>query len=163
MSEVQLVRGDAGAASTVRGPEFVDVTVDATGEETQVPAEWVGHPVLGKGFTVVATIDTAEVGEPPTDRSTKDEIAAYAKTAGIDLGDASTKAGMLEVIDAAVAAAGDTGTGGPAPDASPNPDVQLIAGTGGEESLIPAVRDAATQDPDGTEPSDENPPSGEEN
>jgi hypothetical protein len=168
MGEVQLVQGDQAAASTVTGPDFVEVVVDATGVNAVVPAEWVGHPVLGAGITPVEpdpVVDVEEVGTPPTSRSTTAELEAYAEKAGIDLGEASTNAERLEVIEAAIAEAqaAEVAVG----DGSVvDPDVQLVAGDEHTASFYPAQNaepTADTTDPDGTESSDENPPSGEEN
>lgn len=41
---------------------FVDVIVDATGARQQVPADFIGHPVLGKGITLAPADD---VPPPP--------------------------------------------------------------------------------------------------
>lgn len=149
---------------------FVDVIVEATGREERVPADWIGHPVLGEGIRLVEPEPVVEAIDPddaPSGRDTHEVIDAYAGEHGIDLTGASTKAEKVAVIDAAIAAA----AAGAVQPAEPegNPDVQLVAGDEDDQPLVPAARDAArvsadgTQDPDGTEPPDENPPSGEEN
>lgn len=172
MGEVQLVQGDQGAASAVTGPEFVEVVVKATGKTSTVPAEWVGHPVLGAGITPVEpepVVDVEEVGKPPTSKSTTAELEAYAEKAGIDLGEASTNPKRLQVIEDAIAAS-QAAEAEAAGDVDPvvDPDVQLVAGDEHTAPLYgqvpdPAVDSTDTTSPDGTESSDENPPSGEEN
>lgn len=140
---------------------FVDVIVTATGREERVPADWIGHPVLGVGIELAPPpaepADPVDPAEAPTERDTVETIDTFASVHGIDLGEAGTKAEKVAVIDAALVAAMPAEQ----PVVSGNPDVQTVAGEASTESPYPAV--AAAQDPDGTEPSDENPPSGEEN
>jgi hypothetical protein len=141
---------------------FVDVVVEATGRVETVPADWVGHPVLGVGITPVpVAAEPVDPAEAPTERNTVAEIDDFAAGYGIDLGEASTKAEKVAVIDEALAAVAP-----PEPEPVPagNPDVQTVFGQASDESPYPAV--AAAQDhptsPDGIEPSDETPAAGDE-
>lgn len=206
----------------VNDDRFVEVLVEATGEVTQVPREWIGNPVLGQGIEVTAAQRIYDEGGPvqleaPTEKSTVPEIEEFAEKAGIDLGDATKKAQKLAAIEAALAQM----PADPVTPAQPPSDVQLVAGDEQEapkkappvdkptppaevqlshdvqESdagptpvdvpaapsdvqlngpvddlpIIPAVREAViaaraeadtTQDPDGTESSDETPANGDE-
>jgi hypothetical protein len=141
---------------------FVDVVVEATGRVETVPADWVGHPVLGVGITPVpVAAEPVDPAEAPTERNTVTEIDDFAAEHGIDLGEANTKAEKVAVIDQALAAATP-------PEAEPavtgNPDVQTAFGQASDESPYPVV--AAAQNhhtsPDGIEPSDETPAAGDE-
>jgi hypothetical protein len=140
-------------------PAFVDVIVEATGRTESVPADWVGHPVLGVGITLVpVAADPVDPSEAPTERNTVEEIDTFADKHGIDLGDAGTKAEKVAVINDALAAALP-----PAPPEVPagNPDVQTAAGQASTESPYPAVAQQHLSTA-GTEPSDETPATGDE-
>jgi hypothetical protein len=141
-------------------PDFVDVIVTATGREERVPADWVGHPVLGVGITLVpVAADPVDPAEAPTERNTVEEIDTFATDHGIDLGDASTKADKVAVIVQALEAALP-----PTPPEVPtgNPDVQTVAGQASTESPYPAVAAQQHLSTVGTEPSDETPATGDE-
>lgn len=69
----------------------------ATGEPHQIPEHWLDDPKLSKGFTT--TPPTPE--SAPTMSDSKSDIEKYAADHSIDLGEASTKAEMLDAIAAA--------------------------------------------------------------
>lgn len=146
---------------------FIEVVNTATGIEQQVPEDYLDNPVLGKGLEKTVAqkvadgeVEPAAVAEPPTERDTHEVIDDFAKTAGIDLGDAKTKAEKLEVINAALASAAPAPTdAGPAPE-FPNPDVQLVHGDVDDQPIIPALRSDFT--PDDATPSTETPVAGDE-
>jgi hypothetical protein len=137
---------------------FVEVLVTATGQTQMVPADWVDHPVLGNGIEKLPDPFVVEQLEAPTENDTHAVIDAFAQKAGIDLGEAKTRAEKVAVIDEVLAAAPSVH-----PEQEPvpagNPDVQLVAGDEDDRSLIPALLNPTTAD---TESSDETPATGDE-
>lgn len=177
-SDVQVMVGsgaDSTASSEPALSEFVEVVVEATGQTTHVPRDWIDNPVLGKGIerTVPQKIadgdvTPADVADPPTARDSHEVIDAFAHDAEIDLGDARTKKQKVAVIEAALASQATPAGSAPAPAPAGDPDVQLT-GPVDDLPIIPAAREAelarraaTTTNPDGTESSDETPAAGEE-
>ena len=108
----------------------VQVVVKATGKKQWVPERFLDHPVLGRGIELPPSVLAAS--DLPNEHWRKDRIAAYAAEHDIDLTEASTKAGMVAAIEAALAALElvevDTTTN---PDATPASDE--TPATGDEE------------------------------
>lgn len=73
--------------------------VDATfaGEEVKIPKKWVGTEYADGYVLAEKTVDIPE-GDP-TDKWKVDELKAYASRESIDLGDATTKADILKVVE----------------------------------------------------------------
>ena len=46
--------------------DYVEVTVEATGEKQSIPAHWVGHPVLSKGFKIPQSVRAEAKAEGDT-------------------------------------------------------------------------------------------------
>lgn len=46
--------------------EFVEVVVEATNEKQNIPAHWVGHPVLSKGFKIPQSVRAEAKAEGDT-------------------------------------------------------------------------------------------------
>lgn len=76
----------------------VDAYAISTGRRQSIPKHWLGHPVLGRDFTLNDPAEPA--AETPTTSWNNDRITTYATDNGIDLGDAKTKAELLAAIDA---------------------------------------------------------------
>lgn len=72
-----------------------------TGAVAQIPAAWIGDPVLGREWakTPAQAAYDGDLPERPTNESTVKEIDKYADVAGIDLTGASTKDEKLVAID----------------------------------------------------------------
>jgi hypothetical protein len=138
--------------------DFVDVIVTATGQETRVPADWVGDPVLGVGIELVpVAARPVDPSEAPTERDTVEVIDKFAADHGIELGDAGTKAEKVAVINQALVAAMP-----PTVELPPsNPDVQTVAGQASTESPYPYVA-AQQNQTGGTGSPVETPAAGEE-
>lgn len=144
---------------------FVEVVDEATGIVQQVPEDYLDNPVLGKGLekTVAQKVFDGDVefevvAQPPIESDTHAVIDDFADKAEIDLGDAKTKAEKVEVITAALAAAGpvvDTGFVAPAPE-FPNPDVQLVHGDVDDQPIVPAARVSTTDQDDAASSNEEN-------
>jgi hypothetical protein len=148
---------------------FVEVVNEATGIVQQVPEDYLDNPVLGVGLSKTVAqqvydgdLEAEVVEQPPTTSNSVKEIEAFARRVEIDLGDAKTKAEKVDVITAALAAAGpapDAGFTAPPPE-FPNPDVQLVHGDVDDQPIIPALRGDTIPD-DATSPTD-TPPAGDE-
>lgn len=143
---------------------FVEVVNTATGIVQQVPEDYLDNPVLGVGLEKTVAQQVADgdveaevVAQPPTEKDTVAVIDEFADKAGIDLGDAKTKADKVEVITAALAAAGpaaDAGFVAPPPE-FPNPEVQLVHGDVDDQPIVPADRQRMI-DQDDTSSDEEN-------
>jgi hypothetical protein len=140
--------------------DFVDVVVEATGRTETVPADWIGHPVLGVGITLVpVAAEPVDPAEAPTERNTVEEIDTSPPTT------ASTWATPDEGREGRGHQRGPRRRAPPEPEPVPagNPDVQTVAGQASTESPYPAVAAAADHlSTGGTEPSDETPAAGDE-
>lgn len=123
--------------------DFVEVLVTATGRTETVPADWVGHPVLGNGLEPLPDPAVVEkLGDPPTEGDTHEVIDAFAHKAGIEFSeDVKTKAQKVALITEMLPAEA------PQPEVpATNPDVQLVAGDQQTESVFPAHRVTATNE-----------------
>lgn len=141
--------------------EFVEVLVEATGRHEQVPADWIGHPVLGKGIKKVEPTSTPVVEAPPTGEQEVqltgpvDDLpiipaareAVLAARAAEAQGEVPTEDNTHDEIDAFASRAG----------------IELgSAKTKAEKVAVINAHLATTTDTDGTESSDETPGAGEE-
>lgn len=146
---------------------FVEVLVEATGRTELVPADWVGDPILGRGIekttrqrVLDGELEVADVDDVPTEKATVKQIEAYAELAGISLGGANTKAEMVAVITAALAAAPlppEAAVGVPNDDVQTVPDVPVPL----DPDAVQVEGSPTTQSTDGTESSDETPAAGD--
>jgi hypothetical protein len=158
--DVQVVLGAGDASHAGSASDFVEVLVTATGETTSVPRDWLDSP-LGAPFEKTVAqkvadgeVEAAQVAEPPTERDKVEVIDDFAANAGIDLGEAKTKAEKVAAIEAALAASSPVSAA--VPTAPSNPDVQLVFGEASDAPL------RMTTDQAGTEPSTETPATGDE-
>lgn len=126
---------------------FVEVVNTATGIEQPVPEDWLDDPILGIGLEKTVTqkvydgeVDAEVVEQPPTEKDTVAVIDDFAEKAGIDLGEARTKAEKVDVINDALAAAAPTSGFVAPPPEFPNPEVQLVHGDVDDQPIVPADR-----------------------
>ena len=87
------------AAETPTGDGFVEVVDERTSYVSRVPAEWLDDPRLGR-FIKKTNAQLAldhELPAPPSD-ATKDDLFAYAASAGVDTEGLRTKADVLDAL-----------------------------------------------------------------
>ncbi len=121
---------------------FTEVYDKTSGAKQRVPAEWLDHPVLGRNIAKTPTqraLD-GEIGAPPTAASTVAEIRQFAADAEIDVTGLTVKPELLAAVNAAV------GTGD-----------QVVNALGEQD----AIGTPTTPAPDGTEPPDNSPATGD--
>ena len=73
--------------------EFV-TAVNSRGEKQRIPAHWLDHPVLAKGFR----LPPSALAEPSMSW-TREELDAHASALGVDPAPYATKADLLSAIE----------------------------------------------------------------
>lgn len=136
---------------------FVEVFNKATGRNEIIPEDWLDSPVLnhdvnGDPLERVVPTPLEEIDERPTEKSTHDEIDAFAKRRSVTFPEgAKTKKQKMEVLDELAPAAPTPEEASTVPGLPESePGVELVAGTVSTESTIPAFQnqEASAEDQD---------------
>ncbi len=112
---------------------FVSAYSKTTGQIQRIPADWIGHPMLGRDFELtpeeqalqaanVPTPSEPEEGqvEQPSESWTRERLDAYAREVhDLDTSELRTKADVVAAIEAAVDAEPQDPGGNPPPDQTP--------------------------------------------